>query len=610
MQREIIELARALYQACSSRLYRVLTKTGAATRFADNITQRDSITTKMPGDRVLVTDAPDDPRIEEGSALYIQLPMKGLQLVWQSASQLDIPALAGAGLMLDADGKLRVNWRQMPQDALSDRLAAMLDDSLSLAAGKLSVNFWQMPRECFSLSLAALLSSDFENRNGVYHLRKLRAADLPLAELAGNGLMSSASRLMLNLSEIDLAELTAEQKTRLAAMLAGNGLYASEGRLELDIAGMGAVSRKAGFGCMAGPGLAINDAGQFCADYTLLPETGILAIFRNFLKPQAPLMLEENGNLAISLSSSLELPSESTAASSAAVYELAKRVREAEHQANLNQLRIFGVERNLESHIEIFEGKSAELDILYAAGAARTASQTKNGLMSAQDKKRLDDLAASGKPDLSGYATISAMNAALQACASRLRDRIAAATGKGAAAFALSAAPALLSLNAKNDACAWYPSSIMPYMREAAIKAVKERAANEIYYGFLYIIGGELYHFTYDINDQQNLADCAILANMNEPSVIFARDMEGRLVRLELAPEDAKALFKFAANRKTCVMEEARLERTQINAFTNYPELEYYLEEIGVLAGYEAILSQLLGDADPPAPEERADATA
>lgn len=166
-ERPFTDLETWLWQSNGSRLYRLCLKTPArcviladgvdaqtriqslermlaantTTRFARDLTHRDSLTGLIPGDRVFVLDASADPAIGQGSAMYVYIPGSGWLKTWGGKAEFDFSdaIAAGGGLQLDASGRLNVDWLQLPGAIVDARLAAILGPGLEMSAGLLQV---------------------------------------------------------------------------------------------------------------------------------------------------------------------------------------------------------------------------------------------------------------------------------------------------------------------------------------------------------------------------------------------------------------------------------------------------------------------------------------
>lgn len=163
-ERPIQDFPTDLYQACGSRLYRLLLSTVASqvamsdgvdletrirsmertlaanttTRFADNLDERDRLYGLIAGDRVYVTDAAPDVK---GGAMYMWLPETGFKKIWSAQAPLDLGGLVApfGGLKMDEGGKLAVDFTHMGVDDFLWLAAACLGAGLAIANGKVAV---------------------------------------------------------------------------------------------------------------------------------------------------------------------------------------------------------------------------------------------------------------------------------------------------------------------------------------------------------------------------------------------------------------------------------------------------------------------------------------
>lgn len=173
------------------------------------------------------------------------------------------------------------------------------------------------------------------------------------------------------------------------------------------------------------------------------------------------------------------------------------------------------------------------------------------------------------------------------ATANWTRARISAATGKAASAFSLgSPEVAVMSIDGL-EACAWNAGIINPDMIKAAYSAIKDNITQRIFEGFYYEIGGEEYFFTYDLYDQQNLADAALLANSGVDEVsLFARNENWELQEIVTPFNEAIAVWKYGVMRKKSLMSERLTMKKAVEECSSYPELELLLEDMGLLESY------------------------
>lgn len=162
-----------------------------------------------------------------------------------------------------------------------------------------------------------------------------------------------------------------------------------------------------------------------------------------------------------------------------------------------------------------------------------------------------------------------------------VRQRIAAATGKAATAFSLGAETAsLMSLGNK--------SGINAEVLETALSCVKEEASQRIFFGFDYELDGESWFFTYDLFDQQNFSENAILAGSGETVSVFARDCGGYLAELQMEPEKYLELYKYAVQEhKQAIMRESLQRKEQIRNAESEEAIRSLLDGWGLLELYE-----------------------
>lgn len=168
------------------------------------------------------------------------------------------------------------------------------------------------------------------------------------------------------------------------------------------------------------------------------------------------------------------------------------------------------------------------------------------------------------------------------------RARISAATGKGATTFSVGGAElATMALEGHQDSCAWDVGSINPDMLDAAHLAIKDNITQRIFAGFYYAIGGQEYFFTYDLYDQQNFADNAILANSGiDDLLVYGRDDGNELKEIILSATQMLGLHRYGFYHKQDLMKERLLMKKAVDECTTYPELEFLLEDFGILDIY------------------------
>lgn len=194
-------------------------------------------------------------------------------------------------------------------------------------------------------------------------------------------------------------------------------------------------------------------------------------------------------------------------------------------------------------------------------------------------------------------APADASNNTTMATTAWTRARIAAATGQAATAFSTGMDnPGIMTLDLnENPSCAWSASMITPDMRNAANMALKNSVSEAIFAGFSYELNSEEYFFTYDLYDQQNIADNAILAITDPESVvaIYARNEYGKMIKTTISSTEAKNLHRYASiNHKKAIMADGYIKRQILDACSTYSQLEYELETMGLLLSYEAILAE------------------
>ncbi|MDE6285062.1 MAG: pyocin knob domain-containing protein [Bacilli bacterium] len=169
------------------------------------------------------------------------------------------------------------------------------------------------------------------------------------------------------------------------------------------------------------------------------------------------------------------------------------------------------------------------------------------------------------------------------------RARIATATGKGATTFSLGGnEPALMSLDNGAEACNWEVNMITPDVKDAALDALKESISARIFAGFNYTINETDYFFSYDLYDQQNLSDAFNLSTVEDSVTVYARNLEDmELTPIQLERSEMIELYKYAVKEhKGSLMTESNTLRQDILSCTNITELEFLLEENGLLLSY------------------------
>lgn len=177
------------------------------------------------------------------------------------------------------------------------------------------------------------------------------------------------------------------------------------------------------------------------------------------------------------------------------------------------------------------------------------------------------------------------------------RARIASATGKGATAFSTYDNIATIgTLSDSSDACAWSIDMITPDMQKAAYNAVKDNITARIFAGFIFEINNKEYHFTYDLYDQQNIADNAILAlNGKEEIDTFARDEDGTLEEITVSKQTMLALHKYGAvNHKKELMKEKLTMQNNISLCESRASLENLLSSWGLRDSYENYMNSYI----------------
>lgn len=165
------------------------------------------------------------------------------------------------------------------------------------------------------------------------------------------------------------------------------------------------------------------------------------------------------------------------------------------------------------------------------------------------------------------------------------RARIAAATGKGATTFSLSPDVDTLALD---DFCEWSPDMVTNDMLEAAKKVINQYSTRAIFYGFWYEFHDENYFFTYDLYDQQDFSDNAILALSGEDTSLLARTEANEMIKINLSPNEMLALHKYALKVHKQTYIDLSLERkNEILNIHSETELKEKMNEYGLLKEYK-----------------------
>ena len=136
------------------------------------------------------------------------------------------------------------------------------------------------------------------------------------------------------------------------------------------------------------------------------------------------------------------------------------------------------------------------------------------------------------------------------------------------------------------------PAPTLAEVRSAKIAAIDAETSAAITGGFDFPVNGEILHFSYDSNDQQNFADAAnaaILGQMGVPGVPQSvtwngwkveKDAEGNalsrsLARLDLTFQDFLGLYMAGAlAHKAACMERGGLRKAAVDAAQSIEEVE------------------------------------
>lgn len=180
------------------------------------------------------------------------------------------------------------------------------------------------------------------------------------------------------------------------------------------------------------------------------------------------------------------------------------------------------------------------------------------------------------------------------------RARIAAATGKGASTFALNAGVATMAMDGQaavlepDDFCAWQPDMLTRDMLDAARQVINDYSMQAIFYGFQYELNGEAYFFSYDLYDQQNIADKTLLALAGEAVSISARNEALEMVKLDLGSDEMLALHKYATKtHKQGYMDLAVQRKAAIANLESASALAAKLAEYGLLEAFEDCMKSI-----------------
>lgn len=177
-----------------------------------------------------------------------------------------------------------------------------------------------------------------------------------------------------------------------------------------------------------------------------------------------------------------------------------------------------------------------------------------------------------------------------------VRARIMKATGKSASAFSLN--PSDTNSNIEdtdsNFSVPQIPSIIgsdilnskLPNIK-LAIDCIKEEASQRIFFGFEYEFKDTIYFFTYDLYDQQNLADLFNLSLSVDNITVFARDEGMNLINLVMTSNEYKQLYNYSLqNHKLAIASEALEKKNALLKCKDEEEMKKLLDDYGLLDSF------------------------
>ena len=549
-------------------------------------------------------------RDEDRKTFHIWLPGLGWNVACGEAPDWDAAALAGDGLAEDRSGRLFVNWKTLPPDRVMAIVAAHLGSGLSMERGLLVSDAakidipeeWLAGMEGLSGRMSLVESAQDECgrrqeglesscENLAAEIRALNALSGEVREAA-----DEAGEKARDALESAFALAGKAESLREMAQAASDGLYALDGELErhsaennikfgsldktlenvnAEIAALGALASAAANGLMS------------AADYVKL--SGIEA------------GAERNPDL-----------------SGYATREEMERALAAKHgkgEAVENSMTIKGISPSLvldslnpNAPDDNSDWINMLLFRLLGKNLANIAIFKNDGLPSFSFRIYFNDTSKSftmGLRNVNGaaYRTFwldtppADDNTGTAATTGWVRARIASATGKAATAFALAQTGPLALDLASGEACAWQDDMISPAMLEAARTAIKNATAAQIFAGFSFTVKERAYFFTYDLYDQQNIADAAILGNADRNASVFGRGSDGEMTEIELEPREARELHQYAsASHKASIQRKGLALVRKMEAAQGRQELEGLLNENGLYQAYQKILAGMSGE--------------